>query len=128
MWVSQPLDAGYLNQVASHLVGERDFASFCKKSSAVGGTVRRIESIEVARAEDLVLIAIKGNAFLHNMVRVIVGTMCSMHRNGDPPSRILEILEGRDRIRAGATAPAHGLYLKNVIYEPPLGSMESAFK
>ena len=128
MWVSQPLDAGYLNETASHLVGEMDFAAFCKKSSALGSTVRRIESIEVTRAEDLVMISIKGNAFLHNMVRVIVGTMCSMHKNGDPPSRVREILEGRDRTRAGATAPAHGLYLRNVIYDPPLASMESAFK
>lgn len=128
MWVPQQLDLGYLRETAAFLVGEMDFASFCKKTSAAGSTVRRIESIEISKTDDLVRIWIRGNAFLHHMVRSIVGTMCQMHKNGDPPSLIREILEKRDRIYGGKTASAAGLYLRNVIYDPPLDSMECAFK
>ncbi|HSV97875.1 MAG TPA: tRNA pseudouridine(38-40) synthase TruA [Spirochaetota bacterium] len=127
MWVHHPLDVGYLRAAAGHLVGEHDFASFCKKISAGGGTMRRVDSITIDKNDELIAIRIRGNAFLHNMIRIIVGTLCDMHRRGDPPVRMLEILKRRDRDEAGVTAPPYGLYLKNVEYDPALVTFESAY-
>jgi tRNA pseudouridine38-40 synthase len=68
MWVHHPIDTEYLRAAVSHLVGEHDFASFCKKISTDGGTVRRIDSIGIERKEELIIIKIRGNAFLHNAI------------------------------------------------------------
>jgi len=127
MWVHHPLDVEYLRAASSYLVGELDFASFCKKISADGVTTRRLDSIEIDRIDDLVVFRLRGNAFLHNMIRIIIGTLCDMQRRGDKPERMLEILAGRDRDRAGATAPPYGLYLKRVEYATPLETYESAY-
>ncbi|HQQ52019.1 MAG TPA: tRNA pseudouridine(38-40) synthase TruA, partial [Spirochaetota bacterium] len=61
-------------------------------------------------------LTIKGNAFLHNMVRILIGTLLMLMRNNDEPSKMKEILERRDRHYSGETAPAYGLYLKKVHY------------
>lgn len=127
MWVSAPLDVAYLNAAAQYLVGERDFASFCKRSSAKENTIRKITEIEVTRENEIVRFRIKGNAFLHNMVRIIVGTILQMHRTNAKVETILEILNQRDRIYSGPTILAKGLYLNKIFYDPPLESMEKAF-
>ncbi len=127
MWIQQPMEIEYLREAAQYLIGTTDFASFCKKISLEENTVRRIESIRIDKKENVVRIRITGNAFLHNMVRIIVGTLCEMVKNNSDPSYMRTIIEKRDRNFSGATAPPHGLYLRNVAYQPPLTSMESAF-
>lgn len=127
MWVSSPLEEEYLHSAAQFLVGENDFTSFCKRASSQDGTVRRIEEIEVRREGDTIRIRIRGNAFLHNMVRIIVGTLLKMHREKARPELIAEILKKRDRIASGPTVLAKGLYLNRVFYDPPLDTMEKAF-
>jgi len=127
MWVQQPLDIERMRESASFLVGEHDFRSFCKRTSAGGGTVRNIEKIGIHKTGGLIVINIRGNAFLHHMVRSIAGTLVAMDRERRPPRDMAAILELGDRDAAGATAPACGLYLKRVEYDPPLSSMESAF-
>ncbi len=127
MWVPEPLDIEYLREASRHLVGEMDFSSFCKKKSADQNTVRRIEEFEISRSDEMVALRIKGNAFLHNMIRIITGTLLEMHRENRAPEYILEIIKGTDRDLGGFTAPAYGLYLKRVEYCPPLTSFRSAF-
>ncbi len=127
MWISSPLDADYLHSAAQYLIGENDFASFCKRASSREGTIRRIEEIEVMREGDTIRIRIRGNAFLHNMVRIIVGTLLKMHREKARPEIIADILKKRDRNASGPTALAKGLYLHKVYYDPPLDTMEKAF-
>lgn len=127
MWISNPLDADYLHRAAQYLVGEKDFASFCKRASSQDGTIRRIEEIEITRKGDNIRIRIRGNAFLHNMIRIIVGTLLKMHREKAPPESIVDILEKCDRNASGPTALAKGLYLNKVFYDPPLEAMEKAF-
>jgi tRNA pseudouridine38-40 synthase len=128
MWVHEPLDLEFLRAVAGHCVGEMDFSSFCKKREAYNkNTVRRLTRIDIEREGDLVRFEIEGNAFLHNMVRILVGTMLDMHRHRSDPESIIDIITARDRISGGATAPPYGLYLVGVTYEPPLSAMESAF-
>jgi tRNA pseudouridine38-40 synthase len=123
MWCHEKLDPGYLRSAASFLVGEHDYKSFCKKISSDGNTVRRIDEIDINCADDIVAIRIKGNGFLHNMIRSIVGTLCEMNRGKRAPDHMHSILMAMDRNAAGTTAPACGLYLNRVWYDPPLSSM-----
>lgn len=127
MWVNQPLDVDYLNEAAGYLVGEMDFASFCKKKSADEGTVRRVNSISIVREDEYLILRIRGTAFLHNMIRIIVGTLIGMYKEGRSPEYIKEILRNKDRDSSGATAPPYGLYLSRIWYNPPLEEYESAF-
>lgn len=127
MWINHDFDTEYFNEVASYLIGEHDFASFCKKVSADNGTVRNIESINAVRDESLIKITFRANAFLHNMIRIIVGTIVQMYREGREPGYIRYILEKKDREGSGFTAPSYGLYLKSIDYDPPLDFYKSAF-
>ena len=127
MWVREKLDEEFFRKTAEHLKGELDFASFCKKSSAEVNTVRRIDGIEIKRKRDIISFKIRGTAFLHNMVRIIIGTLVEMHKENKEPEHIIEILRKKDRNSSGITAPPYGLYLNRVIYEPPLTEMTSAF-
>ncbi len=127
MWVPGILDIEYLREASRHLIGEMDFSSFCKKKSAEQNTVRRIQEFEISRSDEMVALRIKGNAFLHNMIRIITGTLLEMYRENRDPDYILEIIKGTDRDLGGFTAPAYGLYLKKVEYSPPLTAFRAAF-
>lgn len=129
MWDHEPLDAEYMARAAAYLVGEHDFASFCKTISAkeMTHTVRTIYEIRVEREGYFINVTIRGNAFLHNMIRSIVGTTIEMYRKGLPPSAMLDVLGGKDRRCGGMTVAPFGLYLNRVIYDPPLSSYPSAF-
>jgi tRNA pseudouridine38-40 synthase len=119
--VAQPLDLDAMREGARALVGEHDFAAFRAAGCTARTTMRRIESIHVAR--DLVLgadtlhVDVLGNAFLRNMVRIIVGTLVEVGLGRMAPAQVGEILAGRDRTKAGPTAPAHGLELIEVRYD-----------
>ena len=117
LWVREPINIAFFKEACQYCIGEKDFASFCKKCSATEGTIRFVEYITVDRIfNDFVVLTIKGNAFLHNMVRILIGTLLMLMRNNDKPSKMKEILERRDRHYSGETAPAYGLYLKKVHY------------
>lgn len=111
-----PLDIEKMKEAAAYLVGEHDFRSFCTENPQVTSTVRRIYQIEINKSEDLIRIRIKGNGFLYNMVRIIVGTLMDVGRGRTAGKEIIRILEGRDRCLAGPTAPACGLTLKEIVY------------
>lgn len=127
LWVSTPLDCDYIREVLKSLEGEMDFASFCKKSSAENGTKRKIEYTDVTKKDDLISITICANAFVHNMIRIIMGTIITMSREGKEPSYIKDIIAAEKRESSGFTAPPHGLYLNKVFYNPPLDNYKSAF-
>lgn len=128
MWVQELLDVVYMRDVFNRLIGEKDFSSFCKKKGTSGiNTVRKINAIDVVRHNDIIQIDISGNGFLHNMVRIMVGTVVQMNQKNHDPGIISEIIEKRDRDSSGITAPACGLYLMKVSYSPQLAEMESAF-
>jgi tRNA pseudouridine38-40 synthase len=128
MWVHEKLDIDYLKSVTGLLIGEKDFSSFCKKRESKNiTTVRRITDISVRKDGDMINLEISGNAFLHNMIRIIVGTVVNMNKNNDEPSLLEEIIAMRDRDCSGVTAPPYGLYLVKVLYEPDLVDLESAF-
>jgi tRNA pseudouridine38-40 synthase len=111
------IDTGLMNSYGSILLGENDFTSFCSSNDTNRTKTRYMYSIGVVRDNDLVTIKIIANAFLHNMVRVIVGTMLFLHKSDSLPERMKEILESRNRNLAGPTAIPKGLIFKRVYYD-----------
>jgi tRNA pseudouridine38-40 synthase len=104
-----------MREAARPLLGEHDFASFCRRPPS-GGTVRRLERLSIARAGDRVEISARANAFLHQMVRALVGTLVAVGDGRVEPGSVREILAAHDRSRTPQMAPAHGLTLERVIY------------
>lgn len=106
-----PLDVERMSQGAAFLVGKHDFKSFCSVDTQAQTTVRQIDSIEVRRQDQEIVIRVAGRGFLYNMVRIIAGTLMEVGRGQIPPERVKDILEACDRQAAGPTAPACGLTL-----------------
>jgi tRNA pseudouridine38-40 synthase len=115
---SDPLDLDRMREAAAYLVGEHDFAAFRASGCSAKTTLRRVDQIAIARDGDLVRIDVRGNAFLRNMVRIIVGTLSEVGTGYRPSGQVAEILALRDRTISGITAPAHGLELIAVDYPP----------
>ena len=115
--VSQPLDIDAMMHAAAHVEGTHDFKCF----QAAGGqeketTVRTIHSLVIRRESENVIIEVSGDGFLYNMVRIIVGTLTEVGLGKKKPDALKDIIESRDRQKAGHTAPAEGLYLVEVYY------------
>ena len=124
LWHPDPLDVDSIRKAAECLVGEHDFKSFLGNRHYKKSTVRTIESItvteEIIKAGDVefpeIIMAFKGNGFLQNMVRILVGTLLEIGEGGMEPDKMEGILAGCDRALAGPTAPSHGLTLLKVEY------------
>ena len=104
-----------MREASRSLIGEHDFASFCRRPQS-GGTTRRLERLSVSRRGDRVEVAARANAFLHQMVRALVGTLVRVGDGKLDPAEVVEILRARDRSRTPNMAPAHGLTLERVVY------------
>jgi tRNA pseudouridine38-40 synthase len=117
-WIHRPLDAPAMHAAAQALIGEHDFSAFRSVECQSKTTVRRVERITVLRDADTVWLEISANAYLHHMVRNIVGTLIAVQREADPAAAMARVLEEGNRRFAGATAPAAGLYLWRVEYPP----------
>ena len=120
-WIHRPLDAAAMHAAAQALIGEHDFSAFRSVECQSKTTVRRVERIEVRRQGDYVWLEIAANAYLHHMVRNIVGTLIAAQREAEPAAAVATVLAGGNRRFAGATAPAAGLYLWRVDYPPVHG-------
>ena len=119
--IPHELDVDGMAKAAGALVGEHDFRSFCVTGSAVGKrTVRRVNRVDVFLEEHLgegcLCVRVVGNAFLHSMVRVIVGTLVEVGVGRREAGWVTEALKARDRSAAGQTAPARGLVFHSVEY------------
>jgi len=112
----QPLNENLMHQAAQLLVGRHDFTSYrtvhCQSHSAI----RTLYHINVSRLNDYVIIDVKGNAFLHHMVRNIAGSLMEVGQGERPVSWIKEVLEAKNRCVAGMTAASAGLYFVDVDY------------
>lgn len=111
------LDEELLCREAKAFLGKHDFSAFCSSSDGAKSHVRTVTFAEVKRQGDDVVFTFRADGFLYNMVRIMVGTLLWINEGKIPPQSIPEIIESRSRGRAGATAPACGLYLNRVIYE-----------
>lgn len=122
-WVRHPLDIDFLNEASSYIIGRHDFKSFQTSGSDVKTTEREIFSAQwVQKEHDTLEFVIQGNGFLKQMVRNIVGTLIDLNQEGQKASKMQEIIQIRDRRKAGPTAPPQGLYLSQVYYPSDLDS------
>lgn len=110
------LSLSAMRGAARHLVGEHDFASFCRRPPDGSSTVRRLERLAVSRSGDRVEVSARANAFVHQMVRSLVGTLVVVGEGSRDPDEMPGVLAARDRSAAGPVAPAHGLTLERVVY------------
>ena len=111
------LDTSLMNEYGKILIGENDFTSFCSTRDSNKSKVRYMHSINVERENDRITIKIIANAFLHNMVRAIVGTMLLLHKTNGGVEEMRKIMLAKDRKKAGPTAGPSGLVMKKVHYD-----------
>ena len=117
--LQEKLDTSAMREGAKHITGTHDFACF----QAAGGTprettVRRIFNLQILeQSEDTLWIEVTGDGFLYNMVRIIVGTLVEVGQGRRTAASVAETIRSADRRNAGHTAPAEGLYLKEIFYD-----------
>jgi tRNA pseudouridine38-40 synthase len=110
------LDEDKMNLAAQALIGEQDFSSFRASQCQAQHARREVQYVEVTRKGNMVFIDIRANAFLHHMVRNIVGSLIEVGRGRQSVDWIAELLAKQDRTLAAPTAPASGLYFVNAFY------------
>ena len=112
------LDERVMDKAAKLFIGEHDFAAFCKAEAKehLKSTVRTVYDFNVARDGDKIIFTVSGNGFLHNMVRIMVGTLIYVNEGKRTENDILRSLESGYRETAGKTIPPEGLYLNKVFY------------
>lgn len=117
-FIKNSLDVALMRAAAAHIVGKQDFKCF----EAAGGnpretTVRTITALEVIETDGGITLAVTGDGFLYNMVRIITGTLVDVGSGRIKPDAIPDIIASRDRRNAGHTAPPQGLYLAEVFFD-----------
>lgn len=127
-WTWKSLDVERMRVAAECLVGEHDFSSFRAAGCQAKHPVRRVTELTLRQQHDTIALDIEANAFLHHMVRNIVGSLMAVGAGDQSPAWLADVLAARDRRLAGVTAPAAGLYLLGVRYPdrfglpgPPMG-------
>jgi tRNA pseudouridine38-40 synthase len=113
----EPLDLTVMNEAAGHLVGSHDFSSFGRLPDPEASPERVLYELTCRRDGDLIRIRARANAFLHQMVRSLVGTLIHVGEGRRAPDEMTDILGARDRAQAGPVAPPHGLCLVSVEYD-----------
>ena len=117
-WCHLPLDVGRMRVAAQALRGEHDFSAFRSSECQARTPVRHLTRIEIRRSGEYVVFDLSANAFLHHMVRNIVGSLVYVGSGRKPPAWLAAVLAGRERGAAAPTFPAAGLYLARVVYDP----------
>jgi tRNA pseudouridine38-40 synthase len=113
--VGERLDVPAMRAAARELLGEHDFASFCRRAPG-RTTMRRLDAVTVARRGGEIAVGLRGPAFCHQQVRSIVGCLVEVGRGRRQPDWLAEVLAARDRAAAARVAPPHGLVLERVSY------------
>jgi tRNA pseudouridine38-40 synthase len=116
-WFHLPLDVKRMREAAAQLVGEHDFSAFRSAECQARTPVRTVARLEVERHGDRIDLVIQANAFLHHMVRNIVGTLVYVGKGRQPPRWAGELLRARSRALAAPTFGPEGLYLESIEYD-----------
>lgn len=116
--VEQNLNVEAMREAAHKFEGTHDFKGFCSNKRMKKSTVRTIYSIEIEQNREEIILKFNGNGFLYNMVRIITGTLIEVGLGKRKPEEMEALIASKNREEAGFTAPAQGLCLKSVSYEP----------
>jgi len=120
-WFHTPLDVDAMRTAAAYLVGEHDFSAFRSSECQAKTPVRTVTALEIERRGARIDFVVCANAFLHHMVRNLVGALVYVGKGKHPPAWLHELLAARDRRRAAPTFGAEGLYLETIDYEARWG-------
>jgi tRNA pseudouridine38-40 synthase len=120
-WFHLPLDVEQMRAAAALFVGEHDFSAFRSSECQAKSPVRTIHEFAVEKVSDQIHFTVRANAFLHHMVRNLVGTLVYVGKGKHPPEWVRELLESKDRARAAPTFGPEGLYLEHIAYETKWG-------
>ncbi len=115
-FIYHPLDLECMQQAAEFFIGQHDFSSFKSSQCCAKSSIKTLYKLSIERIDEQINIYVSANAFLHHMVRNIVGTLVLVGQKKMPANKISEILQARDRSKAGPTAPAAGLYFLRAEY------------
>ena len=116
-WCHAPLDVQAMRAAAELMLGTRDFSAFRSAECQAGTPVRTLQALDIEQRGERIDFVLRANAFLHHMVRNLVGTLIYVGRRKHPPGWVREVLESRERARAAPTFSPEGLYLEAVQYE-----------
>lgn len=120
-WERAPLDATRMHEAAQLILGEHDFSSFRSSECQANHARRLLKRLDIHREHDRIIIDVKANGFLHNMVRILTGCLLAIGRGDKPVTWMADLLQARDRTRAGVTAPPHGLCFLQPSYPAEFG-------
>jgi tRNA pseudouridine38-40 synthase len=115
-WSSRKLNLDWMREGAKYLIGQQDFTSFRATQCQAKSPVRTIHHLHLVRRGDLIILEVQANAFLHHMVRNIVGVLMTVGTGDKPAEWVAEVLAARDRSKGAVTAKPYGLYLVSVDY------------
>jgi tRNA pseudouridine38-40 synthase len=120
-WFHLPLDVQKMREAAALLEGEHDFSAFRSSECQAKTPVRTIHALKIRKRGERIEFIVRANAFLHHMVRNLVGTLVYVGKGKQPPDWVTELLRSRDRARAAPTFGPEGLYLETIEYEAKWG-------
>lgn len=120
-WVFRPLSLEPMQQAAQYLLGMHDFSTFRASQCQAKTPVKLMHDIQIRHQGDIFIFTLRANAFLHHMVRNIMGSLIQVGNGNQQPQWMEQILQGRDRSIAAPTFMPDGLYLARVDYDPKWG-------
>jgi tRNA pseudouridine38-40 synthase len=120
-WFHLPLDVAAMRAAAAYFVGEHDFSAFRSSDCQAKTPVRTIHELSVSKESETITFVIRANAFLHHMVRNVVGTLVYVGKGKHPPAWVKELLASKERSKAAPTFGPEGLSLEKVEYEAKWG-------
>ena len=116
-WFHAPLDMEMMQSAAQHLLGEHDFSAFRAAECQAKSPVKNLRQLDIRQHVDMIVFDLSSGAFLHHMVRNIIGCLVYVGKGKYSPEWLAEVLASRDRSLAAPTFPADGLYLRHIQYE-----------
>ena len=120
-WVFRPLDADAMREAAGYLVGEHDFTSFRASSCQASGPIKKLEPVRISRRGAYWRFDFQANAFLHHMIRNLMGSLVVVGQGLQRPAWMREVLQARSRDAAAPTFSPDGLYFLGPVYEEAWG-------
>jgi tRNA pseudouridine38-40 synthase len=120
-WFHLPLDLAKMREAATLLVGEHDFSAFRSSECQAKTPIRTLHELSIRQEGENIVFVIRANAFLHHMVRNLVGTLVYVGKGKHPPQWVHQVLQSRNRAQAAPTFGPEGLYLERIEYEAKWG-------